>query len=70
MTILHANVNDDDDDDNENNSIFACQTSTNQRKAIPQWARSTLNTIRIERAMIGLANARFDRVDSMVSLIH
>ena len=42
MTILHMNIDDNDDDDeqNEENSIFATKTSTQQKKPIPQWARS------------------------------
>jgi hypothetical protein len=36
MTILHTHIDDEIDD----NSIFASKTSTHQKKAIPQWARS------------------------------
>jgi hypothetical protein len=39
MTILHMNIDDDDDDDDDS-LIFATKTSTNQKKPIPQWARS------------------------------
>jgi len=41
MTILHMNIDDEIDD----NSIFATKTSTHQKKAIPQWARSKFNMI-------------------------
>jgi hypothetical protein len=40
MTILHMNIDDDNDDDDS--LIFATKTSTNQKKQIPQWARSKL----------------------------
>jgi hypothetical protein len=36
MTILHTNIDDDSDD----SCIFATKTSTDQKKPIPQWARS------------------------------
>lgn len=36
MTVLHMNLDDESDD----SLIFAAKTSTNQKKAIPQWARS------------------------------
>jgi hypothetical protein len=36
MTILHMDINDDEDD----SFIFATKSSTNQKKEIPQWARS------------------------------
>lgn len=38
MTILHMNIDDDDNDDED--LIFATKSSTNQKKQIPQWARS------------------------------
>ena len=44
MTILHMNIDDMDDDDDDDNSIFAIKSSTNQKKPIPQWARSKLKT--------------------------
>jgi len=41
MTILHMNIDDiDNDDDDDIDSIFATKSSTNQKKQIPQWARS------------------------------
>jgi hypothetical protein len=43
MTILHMNIDDESDD----NSIFATKTSTHQKKAIPQWARSNTSSILI-----------------------
>ena len=43
MTILHMNIDDESDDDSDDNTMFATHTSTQQRKAIPQWARSELN---------------------------
>lgn len=46
MTILHVNFNDEDDDDDDDDSLFfASKTSTNQKKPIPQWARSKRNII-------------------------
>ena len=44
MTILHLNMDDDIDEDEEENSIFATKTSTHQKKTIPQWARSKIET--------------------------
>jgi hypothetical protein len=43
MTILHTHIDDEIDD----NSIFASKTSTHQKKAIPQWARSNTSSILI-----------------------
>lgn len=41
MTVLHMPFdNDDTDDDEDDDLIFATKTSTNQKKPIPQWARS------------------------------
>lgn len=40
MTILHANFDDEDEDQDEGDAIFATKSSTNQKKQIPQWARS------------------------------
>jgi hypothetical protein len=41
MTILHMNIDDIDNDvDDDDSSIFATKTSTNQKKQIPEWARS------------------------------
>lgn len=42
MTILHMNIDDDDNDDED--LIFATKSSTNQKKQIPQWARSKFNS--------------------------
>lgn len=39
MTILHLNLDEDINDLNDS-SMFASHSSTNQKKIIPQWARS------------------------------
>ena len=44
MTILHMNTDNNNDNDDDN-LIFAKNTSTNQKKPIPQWARSNINFI-------------------------
>ena len=53
MTILHMNIDDDDDDYNDDDSlIFASKTSTNQKKQIPQWARSKFKDYFISKQCI------------------
>lgn len=37
---MNFNDHDDDNDDVDDDSLFATKTSTNQKKPIPQWARS------------------------------
>ena len=47
MTILHMDL--EDDDNEQDSSIFATKSSTQHKKPIPQWARSTfLFTLRMK----------------------
>lgn len=45
MTILHVDFEDDDDEEEDDSFIYATKTSTNQKKPIPQWARSMFDII-------------------------